>query len=80
MGASGGLKTIPVGTILFLLTSLGGNFVLGQLEDVWSGFVNVNGEDIDFLCPNNSILTGVASDFRCVQLKVPKVFGSKPNR
>ncbi len=48
---------------LLLLVATGVS-VSGQLEDVWSGFVNVRGGALDFICPNNSVLTGIASDFR----------------
>lgn len=34
-------------------------------EYEWSGFVNALGERVDFLCPGNRVVVGLASDFRC---------------
>ena len=33
-------------------------------DDVWSGFVNTVGSTLDYICPNNTVITGVASEFR----------------
>ena len=37
--------------------------VSGQ-EDEWSGFVNSPEAMLDFSCPNNTAITGLASNFR----------------
>ncbi len=39
--------------------------ILGQdAGDMWMGFANTFGSLLDFTCPNNSVVTGIASDFR----------------
>lgn len=48
--------------LLAALLIFSSKFVSGQ--GVWSGFANAPGALLDFSCPNNTVITGVASDFR----------------
>ena len=36
-------------------------------EYQWSGFVNSFGDPIDFTCPDDQVVVGLASDFRSVK-------------
>ena len=49
------------GALLALLLVASVQLVSGQQ---WSGFVNTLGSLLDFSCPNNTVITGIASDFR----------------
>ena len=33
-------------------------------EYLWSGFVNAFGDPVDYTCPDNQVIVGLASDFR----------------
>ena len=50
--------------LLLLLTLITQKLLLVSGQQQWSGFANSFGSLLDFSCPNNSVLTGIASDFR----------------
>ena len=47
--------------VLVTLLCMGSGWA--QEEGVWSGLVNVEGGRLDYQCPDNLALSGVASDF-----------------
>jgi hypothetical protein len=51
-----------VGAFLVAFTVLSAGVVTGQ--GVWSGFANAPRSVLDFSCPNSTVITGVASEFR----------------
>lgn len=53
-------RKLLVFVVGFLIASV--RDVWGQSE--WSGFANAPGSLLDFSCSNNTVITGIASDFR----------------
>ena len=56
------------GRISLLLCTALALFYRAQCEYEWSGFVNALQQPVNFTCPDNLAISGIASDFRYVRV------------
>ncbi len=69
-----------LGTVLYVCISVAVSLALlphpARGEHEWSGYVNFLGNAVDFVCPDNLAVVGVASDFR-YETVLPRGRGSQ---